>query len=132
MRFLVSVLLLTMFSASAIAHDDKKWIYLDCKSETGKWNLTLAINRTHKEKSSISISSGKITQDGSFENESFIYLGVKFEEYIFDGKREKDWQTSFKINRINGVLFVSHDDLRAGDLNGRVYAILQCNKGRMF
>ena len=132
MRFLVSVFLLTLFSASAFAHDDKRYIYLDCKDKTGAQNITLAINMHDKLLSYINSSYWKITESGSYHNESFIYLGVNMKSQYFDGKSRKDWQTRFVINRINGFLFINHDDLRAGRNRGETLTTLQCKNGRMF
>ena len=135
MRFLVLVLLLTMFSGSAIAHDDKKWIHLDCK---GKWewqtdiNLTLSINMNAKEYSKINASNMTIMKKGSYHNESHIKLRVKVNYHYANRQGYNDWQTIFSINRINGKLFVSNDDLRAGKANGDVFATFQCKQGRMF
>ena len=147
MRFLASVLLLTMFSGSAIAKEQDRWLYLDCLDVLAGGSNTFAIDMTGKQKVETSVRYLKIKKISkelvkNINETDFIYTAVgktlilfqgTIKNFVTDtGKKYDHYKMYFEINRINGKMTVYHGDEREMFLMDVRYSSGDCKRGRRF
>ena len=147
MRFLVSVLLLAMFSSSAIAKEEDRWLYLDCLDVMHSGSNTFTIDMTGKtnvETNVETLTIKKISKKliNNIHELDFVYNAIgrskilfegSIDGFVVNGKKHDNYQIYFIINRINGVMTVYHRDERENHLKGKRYSDGECSKkGRRF
>ena len=147
MRFLVSVLLLTMFSGLAIAKEQDRWLYLDCNNVVGQ-AATFAIDLQGIKKVETNLRSFTIERLDSklvkrhnsskkdifsVASQGFILFQGYYDLFVIDTKRRYlNYKMYFLINRINGIVSAHHWDERAKDLMDERYTFGECRSGRRF
>jgi hypothetical protein len=145
MRFLVSMLLLAMFSSSAIAKEEDRWLYLYCNEVAGQ-TATFAIDLKGIKKVETDLRSFTIQELDeklskryessknifSAASQGFILFQGYFDLLVVGSKRYLNYKMYFLINRINGFLSAHHWDERTKDLTDKRYSFGECRSGRRF